>query len=286
MKKILFACAAALACAATAAQNGKIAPIGIVNGEVSQPKTTLYVDITIEKQEITAGPYARYAQKYLGVSAPLTDKVLYEIKSAKVSDVSGKQAAASKPKSGLVSHMNPEKGFPKLAVDRKSNAQQSLEESARLAADEIFGIRKSRDELITGEAGENVFGAGLKYAIEELNRQEEEYLSLFLGRQVNSTVVKQYKITPSANKTNYIVCRFSNVDGPLPEDDLSGTPVVLETKAMNTISTDGLKIQEKPTKTVYRIADDAMCRIIFNNGEIASAVIPVYQFGQTVYIAP
>lgn len=288
MKKTFLACLAATAmCAAAVAQNSGIAPIGIVNGEVSLPQTTLYVDIVIEQQDITAGPYARYAQKYLGVSAPLADKVLYEIKSAKINDNNGKQTGVLLS-SGTASHMRPENGFPKLAIDKKSNAQMSLDESARLAADEIFKIRKSRNELITGEAGENVFGAGLKDAVKELNRMEEEYLSLFLGKQVNKRITKQYKVTPVSGKQTYIVCRFSNVDGLLPDDDLSGQPIVLETRALGTLSTDGLNIHPKPVKgqPAFRIADDALCRIIFNNSEIASAVLPVYQFGQTVYIAP
>lgn len=289
MKKILFACAAAtLMCVVAAAQNAGIAPIGIVNGEVSLPQTTLYVDIVIEQQDITAGPYARYAQKYLGISAPLANKVLYEIKSAKISDNSGNQADKPREEYGVTSHMRPESGFPKLAVDKKSNTQVTPEESAQLAANEIFKIRKSRDELIMGEAGENVFGAGLKDAVKELNRMEEEYLSLFIGRQVNKTITKQYKLTPISGKQTYIVCRFSNVDGLLPEDNLSGQPVVLETKALGTMSTEGLNVQPKPAKGVpaYRVADDTSCRIIFNNSEIASVTIPVYQFGKTVYIAP
>ncbi len=285
MKKILSACAAIIICAAATAQG--IAPIGIVDGKISQPQTTLYVDITVEQQDIIAGPYARYAQKYLGVAAPLADKVLYKITSAKISDNNAIQTAAPEMKSGLVSHMNPNAGFPKLQIDRMSNSQLSLEDNARLAADQIFKIRKSRYELITGEAGENVFGAGLENALDELNRMEEEYLSLFLGKQVNTTVVKQYKITPSADRHTYIVCRFSNVDGLLPDDDLSGQQVVLDTKALNAISTEGLNTMPKPSKSApaYRIADDALCRIFFNNTEIASATIPVYQFGQTVYIA-
>ena len=286
MKKILFACAAAIVSVAAFAQTGTIAPIGIVNGEVSQPQTTLYVDITVEQQDITAGPYARYAQKYLGISAPLADKALYEIRSAKISDVNTITTSSAQEKSSLTSHMNPRKGFPKLLIDKTSNAQLSLEDNARLAADQIFKIRKSRYELITGEAGENVFGAGLANALDELNRMEEEYLSLFLGRQFNTTVVRQYKVTPSSGKLTYIVCRFSNTDGLLPDDDLSGNPVVLETKAMNTVSTEGLNVQAKPTKSVWRIADDTRCRIIFNNIEIGSATIPVYQFGQMVYLLP
>lgn len=286
MKNVLAILAAGLICMTATAQN--IAPIGVVNGKVSQSQTTLHVNITVEQQNITAGPYARYSQKYLGVSAPLADKTLYGIVSAGICDgthaVNHGHAATTQSATAL--HMSPEKGFPKLLVDRTSNSQLSLEENARMAADQIFKIRKSRMELITAEAGENVFGAGLQSALAELDRLEEEYLSLFLGKQVNKTTARQYKVTPVQGKQNYIVCRFSDIDGLLPDDDLSGQPVVLETKPRGSVSTEGLSVVDKPAKgdTAYRVADDTSCRLIFNNAEIASEVVPVYQFGKTIYL--
>ena len=36
---------------------------------VSQPRTVLAVDVTVEKDVTLSGPYARYAQKFLGVRA-------------------------------------------------------------------------------------------------------------------------------------------------------------------------------------------------------------------------
>lgn len=285
MKKVLAILAAAVIGLPAWAQN-TITPIGVVDGRVSQPQTTLYIDITVEQQDIVAGPYARYAQKYLGVSAPLADKVLYEITGAAVCAESRHIGVPLAATGGAVSHMNPAKGFPKLPVDRMSNSQLSLEDNAKLAADRIFSIRKSRYELITAEAGENVFGAGLRSALDELDRLEEEYLSLFLGKLTSRTVSKQYKAVPAQGKQNYIVCRFSNIDGLLPQDDLSGEPVVLEITPAGNVSTAGLPVVDKPAKTdkAFRVADDALCRIIFNGVEIASETIPVYQFGQTVYL--
>lgn len=286
MKNTLAILAAGLMSLTVSAQSS-IAPIGVMNGVVSQPQTTLYIDIMVERQEIISGPYARYAQKYLGVTAPLSDKVSYEIIAATVCDKSDcvKQdyAVVAPP---TTTHMNPPKGFPKLPIDKLSNAQSTLEENAKRAADQIFKIRRSRYELITAEAGENVFGAGLQYALEELDHMEEEYLSLFLGKQSTSTTSKQYKVTPVPDKQNYIVCRFSSIDGLLPDDDLSGQPVVLDLKSLGSTSTEGLTVVEKPSKgdKPYRVAEETSCRLIFNNSEIASAVLPVFQLGKTVYL--
>ena len=41
---------------------------------IAQPRTILAVDVTVERDQTLTGPYARYAQKYLGVRAPLADK--------------------------------------------------------------------------------------------------------------------------------------------------------------------------------------------------------------------
>lgn len=43
------------------------------------PRTTLTLTVTVERESFFAGPYARYAQKYLGISAAQADAVRYEI---------------------------------------------------------------------------------------------------------------------------------------------------------------------------------------------------------------
>ena len=49
---------------------------------VAQPRTILAVDVTVEHDVTLSGPYARYAQKYLGVRAPLTDKTVWSVTGA------------------------------------------------------------------------------------------------------------------------------------------------------------------------------------------------------------
>ena len=62
--------------------------------------------------------------------------------------------------------------FAKVLPDRMSATAVSEEEAAANAAQAIFSIRKHRMDLITGEAGENVFGAGLKDALAALDAAE------------------------------------------------------------------------------------------------------------------
>ena len=71
MKRIFLIMALALLGANVSAQNSiykavvgahKDAKGNIV---VSDPSTTLAIDITIETEQVVVGPYAKYAQKYL-----------------------------------------------------------------------------------------------------------------------------------------------------------------------------------------------------------------------------
>ncbi len=253
-------------------------------------QTTLHITIAVGRQEIVAGPYARYAQKYLGTAAPLSDKVLHEVTSVNIAEINNIQTpAVATATTTTPTHMSPEKGFPRLTVDKTSAATVSLEESARLAAEKIFEIRKSRLDLITGELGENVFGGGLSAALDELSRLEEEYLSLFLGRQTTSSDVRQYRITPTKTRPTYTVCRFSETDGLLPQDDMSGMPVVLELKPTSgTFTTEVIVPQSKPNPRAIPqlIPADILCRIIFDGVELTSEIFSIPQMGETIYVMP
>ena len=50
----------------------------------SLPQTVLVFNVEAQKETFYAGPYARYAQKYLGVNAELYDRVSYTVTSVKM----------------------------------------------------------------------------------------------------------------------------------------------------------------------------------------------------------
>ena len=80
---------ALLCCGAAAtAQNPYIALEGAAESAagiaVSMPRSVLAVDLSVECSTVLCGPYARYAQKYLGVRAPLTDKTTWSIAGARI----------------------------------------------------------------------------------------------------------------------------------------------------------------------------------------------------------
>ena len=149
---------------------------------VAQPRTILAVDVTVEHDVTLSGPYARYAQKYLGVRAPLTDKTVWSV--LLDGDTYLNAAAPAPASTRVLSHTASENKFARLQPDKTDMTTPALEDAARTAAAQIFSLRRHRIELVTGEAGENVFGEGLKAALEEIDRLEQSYLELFLGKRI------------------------------------------------------------------------------------------------------
>ena len=192
MKRIISLMSlAVLACGAATAQN---TPYKAVVGTyidasgalaVSDPSTSVAVDLIVEKEQTVVGPYARYAQKFLNMRGSLVDKTVYSLKGVKLAVTGGEDVIADAVPAAEVtetSYMGSASEFAKVLPDRMSATAVSEEEAAANAAQAIFSIRKHRMDLITGEAGENFFGAGLKDALAALDAAEQEYLELFLGQ--------------------------------------------------------------------------------------------------------
>ena len=83
MKKILTIAAAILSLGFQAhAQKTDIDPEGTVS--YALPQTSLTFDVEAVQEKFYAGPYARYAKKYLGIDARLSDETAYKLSSVKV----------------------------------------------------------------------------------------------------------------------------------------------------------------------------------------------------------
>lgn len=293
--KAIIATAACVALATTvSAQNFTAAKVGIVeeNGvtTLSYPQTTITVNMVIEKQTTVAGPYARFAQKYLGTRAPLTDKVSYAIAESVISATDTAPATdAPEFKEGneVVSLRGSDEEFPKVLPDRTSSTEISLETAANEAAKTIYQLRKARIDLVLGNVGENVYGAGLEAALTEIDRLEQEYLELFLGKQVVTRTVKTISIVPETAKTKYIICRFNEQTGIEAASNLSAQPIVLEFVPSGKIPTNDLTLKsERDTRYAvpFRIADNVVCRLSDSRGTLVEVELPIFQYGKVVEI--
>lgn len=291
--KLKFLALAMMLCGLSAsAQNPYIAIEGIIVGEegmsVSQPRTVLAVDVAVERDVTVCGPYARYAQKFLGVRAPLNDKTSYAITGASVALADASSLYATAPaatKKTVTTYAVSEDEFARIQPDKNDMTIPALEDAARTAAESIFSLRRHRTELITGEAGENVFGEGLEAALAQIAQQEQALLELFLGKHVLTTRTRRYMVYPKSDKKQYIVCRFSPAAGLLPESDLSGDLVMLQIEPSGDTSATVELTGKDPWAVSCRVADPSACVVISGGREYARAVLPVFEMGRTIKVA-
>lgn len=296
MKRIICIMSlAVLACGVATAQNTAYkAVVGTyvdASGAlaVSDPSTQVAVDLVIEKEQTIVGPYARYAQKYLNMRGSLVDKSVYTLREVKLSLAGADDLSAAEIPAATVvetSYMGSATEFPKVLPDRMSSSAQSEEEAAANAASAIFSIRKHRMDLITGEAGENVFGAGLKDALEALDAREQEYLELFFGKRVVTTTVERVIVPMAEGVQSYAVARISASAGMVSADAKDGEAVTLlvtpsgKSRLSSIVETD----PKNKAAVKVRVADPSTCTVTVGDKVMTSVVLPVFEMGRTAYI--
>ncbi len=296
MKRIISLMSlAVLACGAATAQN---TPYKAVVGTyvdasgalaVSDPSTSVAVDLIIEKEQTVVGPYARYAQKFLNMRGSLVDKTVYSLKGVKLAVTGGEDVIADAVPAAEVtetSYMGSASEFAKVLPDRMSATAVSEEEAAADAAQAIFSIRKHRMDLITGEAGENVFGAGLKDALAALDAAEQEYLELFFGKRVVTTSVERVVIPMIEGVQSYAVARISSSAGVIAADAKDGDAVTLEVAPSGRARLSSIVEADPKSKTAVkvRVADPSTCTVKVGDKVLTSAVLPLFEMGRTAYI--
>ncbi len=281
LKTIFFSVAAvSLTLADVAAESLK--PIGVIKSGndvelVTTPVSTLVVDLTVERENVAVGPYARFAQKYLGLRAPLVAKESCRIVAADVSLAPEGFYFAEAVDSFNVELLSSESD--PLPVDVKSSSLPSLEESAEKAADEIFYIRALRSEMLSGDLGEGFFGGGLVAALDRFEREESEYVELFMGRTTRSRSKHRFYLSLEGTTPRYIVARFSDIEGVVDSSDLLAEPIVVQLTPLSETKLDTPYIGEKSTVVTFRVPSMVKCDLYISNNFLASKSMPLNEFG-------
>ena len=226
----------------------------------SLPRTSLEFTVKAVRTDFTAGPYAAYAAKYLGIDVRTADETSYAISEVKMRSYSEADPAAryfwkaSKEahpamlkltSQGLVST-----GNQQVKTDWKFPAQQKQEFNARPAnltnasgamgrevvvekgeeakaaevAKRIFAIRENKYNILVGDTDATYSGEAMKTAIDALDAMEAELMELFVGRTSTGEQQAVFEIIPEAGVQNAVAFRLSQTEGLVAPDDYSGTP--------------------------------------------------------------
>ena len=290
----------------------------------SLPKTSLIVEAEVTKVTCKAGPYYQYAEKYLAVQDAIAeDAVYYELGKVRlinrgVPDPDNTYIVEFKPgtvapyayltEEGLLCSINTEyvpaeEKAEKKAVAAKQGAAQnsvlseellmagSTARQAEVAAKQIYRIRESRMDILTGEA-DNLppDGEAMKLVIQQLEAQEQTLSHLFTGTTEKTTDLYEVSIIPSDELGKEVIFRFSKQLGIVDADDLGGAPVY-----MNLIATERApqlepKEAEKKEKSlkgiIYNVPGKAKVEITMGKRTLYKGEAQITQFGTQEGLAP
>lgn len=276
---------------------------------------------------VKAGVYAPYAEKYLGIKdAPMEDVVTWSITSveAKIESEAdttrtfhvnfGEKVAAPTfylaPGNLLVGiNREPEvighkceKSVPAKADTPTVHAIDVMNEEllkagskskqAEIAARQIFRIRESRLNILTGDVDNlPADGASFQLVLENLAAQEAAYMELFTGTSSTTTVHRDFVCRPTAESDN-VLFRFSRHFGFVAADDLSGEPyrisvTVTDDKRNVPVLTDAKgKVKPQASGVAYVVPGRAEVAVVHKGNRVAQGEWAMPQFGHVEFLSP
>lgn len=290
----------------------------------SLPKTSLIVEAEVTKVTCKAGPYYQYAEKYLAVQDAIAeDAVYYELGKVRlinrgVPDPDNTYIVEFKPgtvapyayltEDGLLCSINTEyvpaeEKAEKKAVAAKQGAAQnsvlseellmagSTARQAEVAAKQIYRIRESRMDILTGEA-DNLppDGEAMKLVIQQLEAQEQTLSHLFTGTTEKTTDIYEVSVIPSDELDKEVIFRFSKQLGIVDADDLGGAPVYMSLIATERAPQLEPKEAEKKEKSlkgiIYNVPGKAKVEITMGKRTLYKGEAQITQFGTQEGLAP
>lgn len=287
----------------------------------SLPTTALDVTIEAEFTVRKPGEFAKYAAKYLNVSNPILEpSANVTVKSVVINAVGianpGQQylitlkggqspyifisdeniplainttdiyATPSLPvPSAKAAVPTPlETPAAQQVITQEMLQSHSSAKRAELAAEQIYALRQSRTEIITGQADQMPpDGAAMQLVLDNISAQEQALLAMFIGTESVSTQVRTFRIVPEGDIANQVIARVSVSNGIVDPSDLSGAPVYL---SLNVTQQGKLPVDEKGANlpfpkggVAYCIPGKAECSVRYNGRIIDRQEFEMAQFG-------
>jgi len=294
------------------------------------PKTVLTIRVNYDKTTQKAGLYAKYAEKYLGIKEQSTvpeDRIYYTLNSVGVEtkgvvdkDASYLVEFKSKTTSpfvyltddGLICTINADYApesvkagkvavaspTPELSTTSSLSVYSeeylragSVPKMAEVAAKQIYKLRESRTNLLTGEA-ENAprDGEGMKIVLANLDAQEKELVELFTGTTSVESFNSDFETEPRSDMNKEILFRFSKYLGIVDKDDLSGSPIYINVKNLENPEppepVDPKRKAKEPLSIVYNLPGKATVEILSGINSLYKNTLSIVQFGNKQILAP
>jgi hypothetical protein len=287
----------------------------------SLPKTVLYFDTEYTKTTLKAAPYFRFAEKLLGITDIIAqDSVYYSLGQVSVwstSEVDKNSACMVLFKSplpyivlndeGILCAVNTNadttfkekiKPLPnnyvmvdavvnsQLALTEETLASGSVTKMANLVAKQIFRLRESRLDLLTGDAEQRPKdGEGIRILLEQIDKQEKALTSLFIGSTKKEKFYIRTKFVPTdTDLVHSVLFRFSQHFGCVEASNLCGEPIYIDIKATDRkefvpVVVDPKKKVEEMRGLAYNIPGKGSVILTYGANQLLEKEFTLTQFG-------
>ena len=281
------------------------------------PKTSLITEIVVNKVTEKNGSYYAYAERFLQLKDVVKeDKTYYELKEVRVVNKGIPNSDESyliefKPgtiapyvyltNNNLLCAINAEivLDAPQKEADKPAPKKKALDPNsilsgeilgagsiikmAEMAANQIYRIRESRMDIITGQA-DNLppDGEAMKITLAQLDEQEKALISLFSGTTERTEEVYEITLIPEEEFKKEVLFRFSEKLGVLDPDDLAGTPIYIDLTNVGEqpqLDPKEAAKREKMSGVFYNVPGTGHYTITMSGKTLLMGETPVVQFG-------
>ncbi|MDE6321925.1 MAG: DUF4831 family protein [Muribaculaceae bacterium] len=285
------------------------------------PNTVLDITFETEYTEKQPGELALYARKYLNIDdvilQPSSSVVIKSVTVVPRGVANTDKRYAVKFGAGNLPYMiigeqnqpisvNTQKGAavqqPTLPKPRAAQptplevpaAQQAISpdmarststaKRAELAAESIFSIRESRNDILTGNSDQKITdGKALSLILDNLSAQEAALTAMFVGTTKTFTRVNTVTFVPTEPEEEVVLARLSPIEGLLDADDLSGAPIYLKINVTDPgkmpVDDKGKELPFPKNGFAYAIPSTANVSIEYDGRTIWNGEEEIAQFG-------
>jgi hypothetical protein len=286
----------------------------------SLPKTSFEVTILVKKTTYQRGEFFQYSQRFIGVDPITENRTAHTIEDILVIN---KGIANSENsfmvefrsntvmpfvhlrEDGVIASINSEPVFdatptmnipegqttslnPRRFFTQETLMAGSVARQAELVARQIFELRRSRNDILTGEA--DVMppdGNAYRVVMEQIDLQEKALTELFAGSEQTEYFIRTFTVIPDERDINrMVIARFSERLGPVDADNLAGEPIYLSLRnrtprvEMQLSERDLRRLESKLSEgLVYNIPGKADLTIEFRNRTLKNTEVDIVQYG-------
>lgn len=171
--------------------------------------------------------------------------------------------------------------FVKVPIYKKSVEIKNEEDKAKDMSDLILKLRKRRLKLMLGDYDYHPDGTAIKVIVDELAKQEQELMTLFIGKKTTQVTHYYYTQIPAGQQSKELTW-FSSEKGILAGQQTGASAISISFNMKEAVASEPVARSADKTinSIIFRSPVIAQVNIKMGTVVLAEGRIPVYQAGK------